>query len=928
MQSDPRNSMPLATMEISWASRTAFRQGGTQKRGSPSGPPRRDHRLRFPWLVTIVLVSLVLGNCSAGRPERSADIGGFAALRSGDYQKARQLFEASLQSNPEDAVSQGGLLATLRETGEYAAALELTGKYLAGQKTPPAVLLEAGRLAVSVGRFEEAEKHLRQALSSATAREGDARLEIERELAELLEFTGRTREAAEIWERIIDRYRSGAAKDSRGLGAVAVAAWRMDYVQDAKDIFMDATDEKIAGEIALETLADFGYLFLEKYNATDAISCFRDCLKINPNYPAALAGMAQAKLYESNAEAENYARAALQHNPNFVPAINLIAELKFQEEAYEAGLEGVRRALAVNPRDLGTLSLEAVYHQARGDNARYRAVEKKILQINPVHGELYFTLAENLVMRRKYGEAVELYRKAVALDPRLWPACAGLGINLMRIGELAEGRRMIERAFAGDPFNVWAFNTLDLLDQMEKFARIESRNFVFLVSRQDEPVIIPYLERLAEEAYASLSTRYRFQPGGPLQVEVFPDHGGFAVRTLGLPGLGALGVCFGRVVAMDSPRARPEGSFNWGATLWHEFAHVVTLQMTRHNIPRWYSEGLSVYEERRARPGWGDDLSAGFIRAYKEGKLLKVREFNSGLMRPKFPEQIAYTYYQASLFCEMIEEKFGFEKIRQSLLLFAENKSAGEVFLEVLGWDGAAMEAEYSRFLESRLQGPAKRLDFGWASRQREAAPPGWDDLAAAIARNPDDFFAHWQMGLLLLKGGSKNAAETHLKKAQSLFPEFVEPGNPYQVLSEMYLEAGREEEALAQLLSWTRYDENSPQPLVQAAEIYRKRKDWANAARVSEKSVYAYPFLEQAHQMLGEAAAEIGEWATAVAAYRALVGLNPPDMAGAYYNLARAWLGSGNRQEARRAVLRALEIAPSFEKAQQLLLQLRAIGR
>ena len=38
--------------------------------------------------------------------------------------------------------------------------------------------------------------------------------------------------------------------------------------------------------------------------------------------------------------------------------------------------------------------------------------------------------------------------------------------------------------------------------------------------------------------------------------------------------IGALGACFGRVVTMDSPKARPPGEFQWEATLWHELAHV------------------------------------------------------------------------------------------------------------------------------------------------------------------------------------------------------------------------------------------------------------------------------------------------------------------------------------------------------------------
>ena len=109
------------------------------------------------------------------------------------------------------------------------------------------------------------------------------------------------------------------------------------------------------------------------------------------------------------------------------------------------------------------------------------------------------------------------------------------------------------------------------------------------------------------------------------------------MRTLGLPGLeGALGVCFGKVIAVDSPAARKAGSFNWGSALWHEFAHVITLQMTSHNIPRWFSEGVSVFEEYKARPGWGDHIDLRFVKAYKEGKLLKASELNRGFTRLPF----------------------------------------------------------------------------------------------------------------------------------------------------------------------------------------------------------------------------------------------------------------------------------------------------
>jgi len=59
------------------------------------------------------------------------------------------------------------------------------------------------------------------------------------------------------------------------LGVIALAAWRRDYIPDAKDIFIDATEEKPGTELPLEALCNFGYLFLEKYEPTLAIGVFR-----------------------------------------------------------------------------------------------------------------------------------------------------------------------------------------------------------------------------------------------------------------------------------------------------------------------------------------------------------------------------------------------------------------------------------------------------------------------------------------------------------------------------------------------------------------------------------------------------------------------------------------------------------------------------
>ena len=88
--------------------------------------------------------------------------------------------------------------------------------------------------------------------------------------------------------------------------------------------------------------------------------------------------------------------------------------------------------------------------------------------------------------------------------------------------------------------------------------------------------------------------------------------------------IGALGACFGRVVTMDSPKAREPGTFSWQATLWHELAHVVTLQLSNQRVPRWLTEGISVYEEGKARQEWGREMEVPFAMALQRKETLQA----------------------------------------------------------------------------------------------------------------------------------------------------------------------------------------------------------------------------------------------------------------------------------------------------------------
>ena len=120
---------------------------------------------------------------------------------------------------------------------------------------------------------------------------------------------------------------------------------------------------------------------------------------------------------------------------------------------------------------------------------------------------------------------------------------------------------------------------------------------------------------LLTEAQADLCEKYEVTPAAPVVVEIFPEQKDFAIRTFGLPGgQGFLGVCFGRVITANSPASQGDHPSNWKSVLWHEFCHVVTLEKTKNRMPRWLSEGISVYEERNRDASWGESMTPAVSR--------------------------------------------------------------------------------------------------------------------------------------------------------------------------------------------------------------------------------------------------------------------------------------------------------------------------
>ena len=86
---------------------------------------------------------------------------------------------------------------------------------------------------------------------------------------------------------------------------------------------------------------------------------------------------------------------------------------------------------------------------------------------------------------------------------------------------------------------------------------------------------------------------------------------------------------------------------------------------------------------------------------------------------------------------------------------------------------------------------------------------------------------------------------------------------------------------------------------------------------------MYVRPMDLQGHAKLGTLLLDLKQYSGAAREYETMLALKTPDRATAYYQLAQSYFGQGKKTEARKAVLSSLDIAPSYEPAQKLLVEI-----
>jgi tetratricopeptide (TPR) repeat protein len=668
----------------------------------------------------------------------------------------------------------------------------------------------------------------------------------------------------------------------------AETLWKARRFKDANDVFL-ALVAKYPNDPEIKVR--WGRLFLERNQPDDADAVFNQALEIKKDDAGALLGLALLAADSYDPASAEMAHKALEIDPKLVEAQELLARLALEDNNNPKAIEEANKALALDSNSVQGKAILAIIEWL---------ADKKDSKWDPHAAKGYETAGHFFTLNRRYEEADQYYLKALEVDPQLDSARAQLGINLMRLGNKDEAYQLLKTCWNNGYQSKQIKNSLTLMDSYKNFVTFKTDRTTLVLQKKEAELLHPYFEAEMKRAIATYEKKYKFKLDRPVQVEVYPDHEDFAVRTMGMTGLGALGVTFGYSVAMDSPSGRKPGEFHWASTMWHEMSHVFTLSMTNHRVPRWFTEGLAVHEETAASPEWGDRLGPDELTAIKEHRLLPVAELDRGFVHPRNSSQVVVSYFQAGRICDYINKKWGWDTLLAMLKDFGNDDDTPTVIRKELKMEPQDFDKEFLASIE-------------------------------AETKNTVDHFDDWKKGVKqvaeLLKNKDYGAVIKEGTVIRDYYPDYVEEHSVYEMLAQAYIGKGDKPAAIAELERYVKAGGRNPDGLQQAAKLLQEAGNTKEAAAVLERLNYIYPMVNAAHESLGDLWFAQGNAAGAVREFAAVVAHNPVDPAKAHYDLARAYHLNHQNEQAKDELLSALETAPGYRQAQKLLLELSESG-
>ena len=662
-----------------------------------------------------------------------------------------------------------------------------------------------------------------------------------------------------------------------------------------------------------------GQLALDKHDFALAATTFQAGLKAFPEDPDMEAGLARAYETGDRQAMLQALEAALKVNPHHIPSLLLLADHLMDAEQYDEAEKQLALVREVNPFQPEALADRAVLATLQNDPAAAaadRAAALKYWQTNP---EVDYLIGRKLSQKYRFAEGAAAQRRALAFEPAYPPARQELAQDLLRLGQSDEGWQLIESVHEQDGYDVTAYNLVTLHEQMATFQTLSNADFIVHMTPLEAGLYGDRVLDLLSRARATLTRKYGVTLTRPTVVDIFPEQKDFGVRTFGMPdNPGYLGVCFGSVITANSPASQAPDPANWEDVLWHEFCHVITLTASQNRMPRWFSEGISVYEERQANPLWGEHMNLAYRDLILGGELTPLSRLSSAFLAPKDSQHLLFAYYESSLVIDFIVQHYGLESLKQILADLGAGQNINTA-IPAHAIPLPELETQFAAYATGLATNLAPRVDL--AKPPDPSANTNADQWAEA---HSDNYYLRMQTAGQLMEAKRWAEAEPVLAGLAADYHGEKGASNPLWLLAVTQRNLQETNAELATLQKLAGQEADFQDLEVRLLELAEAAQDWPAATGYAENLLAINPLISLPHRVLAEAGQATGHYELAITAYRRLLLLDPPDPVDVHFQLARLLhRRGGSDTEAERQVLQALEKAPRYRDAQRLLLEI-----
>jgi tetratricopeptide (TPR) repeat protein len=804
----------------------------------------------------------------------------------------------------------------LFRTGKYAECAEMAAAEIAGGSWDEDWPILKVRAELAEGKYPRALATIEEALD-----EHSWSLRLRLLAREVYLYNGKRGEAAEQLDRL-ERYVTADPRRYTNSGdRVALGRFLLERGADPRQVLelvYDPLRKDSPGFVDVYFAS--AELALDKCDNALAAETLRSAPKAAAKDPRYHFLLARAFAPDDPVRTEAALVAALAVNPRHIDSLLLRVDRLIDAEQYESAEQILKDVFAINAHHPLAWAYQAVLAHLDADATAEKLARDQALALWSTNPEVDHLIGRKLSEKYRFAEGAQYQRTALKFDPSYRPAKIQLSQDLLRLGEEEEGWRLADEVSKQDAYDVVAFNLVTLEQQIAKFRTIGGDGLKVRMEAREAQLYGERVVKLLERARDTLCEKYDVKLEQPIVVEIFPQQKDFAVRTFGMPGVaGFLGVCFGRVITANSPASQGENPANWEAVLWHEFCHVVTLHKTRNKMPRWLSEGISVYEERQANATWGQSMNPEYREIILSGKMTPVSQLSSAFLSPESPLHLQFAYFESSLVVEYLVERFGRESLQRILSDLGEGAEINEALIRHTVPLGR-LDEDFAKFARERAEALAPT-----ATWDKPDLPPAADTdaLAAWLKKNPRNVPGLKRYARQLLRERNFKKALAVADRLHEVFPDDSSGDNADVLTAAAHrglADINSERAALEKLAS--RAADAAPAYL-RLMEIGEKDSDWEAVARNAERMLAVNPLVVAPHRYLAQAAEKLGRRDDAIRAYNALLLFDTTDTAETHYRLAQLLRETGQSDLAKRHVLMALEEAPRFLDAHTLLLEL-----